>query len=120
MKDDEKVIDLGKEFKKEERRKKIEEFKQKAKDIWDEHKMTIIVLAPVAGKVIKEVVKAVGRHHNLKLEERSKDHRVWDPTIGHYWELRRKLDNRDWTEINRRHSRGESLGEILESLRVLK
>lgn len=120
MKDDDKVIDLGKEFKKEERRKKIEAIKQKAKDFWDTNKVYIAVAAPVVGKVALETVKLVKRHHAARIELRNKDLRLYDTSLGHYWELRRKLNNSDWVTINRRRNLGESLGDILEEMRVLK
>lgn len=120
MKDDDKVIDLGKEFKKEERRKKIEAIKQKAKDFWDTNKVYITVAAPVVGKVALETVKLVKRHHVARIELRNKDLRLYDTSLGHYWELRRKLNNSDWVTINRRRNLGESLGDILEEMRVLK
>ena len=120
MKDDDKVIDLGKEFKKEERRKKVEALKQKAKDFWDTNKVYIAVAAPVVGKVALETVRLVKRHHVARIELRNKDLRLYDTSLGHYWELRRKLNNSDWVTINRRKNLGESLGDILEEMRVLK
>lgn len=120
MKEDSKVIDLGKELRKEERRKKFEDFKRKAKDFWDDNKVYIAVAAPVAGKVILETVKLVRRHHAGRIELRNKDLRLYDTSLGHYWELKRKLNNSDWVTINRRRNLGESLGDILEEMRVLK
>lgn len=120
MKDDERVIDLGKEIRKEERRKKIEAFKDKAKNWWDRNKVYVAVAAPVAGKVVLESVRMIKRHHIARIELRNKDLRLYDTSLGHYWELRRKLNNSDWVTINRRRNLGESLGDILEEMRVLK
>lgn len=36
------------------------------------------------------------------------------------WELRRKLNNREWTEIDQRMSNGERMSDILNDLGVLK
>lgn len=119
MKDD-KVIDLGKELKKEERRKKIEAVKKKVADWWDDNKVYVAVAAPIAGKVLLETVRAAKRHHVARIELRNKDLRLYDTSLGHYWELKRKLNNSDWVTINRRRNHGESLGDILEELRVLK
>ena len=120
MKDDSKVIDLGKELRKEERRKKFEAFKKKASDWWDRNKVYVAVAAPVAGKVMLETIKAFRRNHVARIELRNKDLRLYDTSLGHYWELRRKLNNSDWVTINRRRNLGESLGDILEEMRVLK
>lgn len=120
MKENEKVIDIGKELKKQELRQKTDALKKKIKTLWDENKVAIAVIVPAVGTVVAKGIQVIGRRHNLKIEERNRDRRVYDTSLGHYWELRRKLDNRDWTEINRRRNRGESLGEILEEMRVLK
>ena len=120
MERDEKVIDLGKELKKEERRRKIEVIKNKVADWWDKNKVYVAVAAPIVGKVALETVKVVKRHHVAKIELRNKDLRLYDTSLGHYWELRRKLNNSDWVTINRRRELGESLGNILDEMRVLK
>lgn len=120
MADDNKVIDVTKEMKKAERKRKIEEMKQKAKDWWEENKGYLVVVVPVAGAVLGKGIKALSQHHNLKMEERNKDRRLYDTSLGHYWELKRKLCNDDWVQINRRRNRGESLGDILDEMRVLK
>lgn len=117
---DEKVIDLGKELRKEERRKKFEAAKQKVTDWWDRNKVYVAVAAPIAGKIAVETIKVVKRNHVARIELRNKDLRLYDTSLGHYWELRRKLNNSDWVTINRRRNLGESLGDILEEMRVLK
>lgn len=120
MKDDEKIIDIGKELKKQERRQKIEAFKNKVKNWWDDNKQYIVIVAPVVGGVAIKGIKALSRHHAMVMEERNKDLRLYDTRLGHYWELKRKLSNRDWVIINRRRDLGESLGNILDEMRVLK
>ena len=120
MEDNKKVIDIGKQLKKEERKRKFEEMKAKAKDWWDENKGYVAIVVPVVGAVLGKGIKAMSQHHNLKMEERNKDMRLYDTSLGHYWELKRKLRNDDWVQINRRRNRGESLGDILDEMRVLK
>lgn len=120
MGNEEKVIDLGKELRKEERQKKFEAAKQKVADWWDRNKVYVAVAAPIAGKIAVETIKVVKRNHVARIELRNKDLRLYDTSLGHYWELRRKLNNSDWVTINRRRNLGESLGDILEEMRVLK
>ena len=120
MNEDDKIIDIGKELKKQERRQWIETQKRKALQWWDENKGTIVIVAPVVGGVLAKLIKAIGRHHNLVLERRNKDLRIYDASLGHYWELNHKLRKEDWIQINRRKNLGESLGEILNSMKVLK
>ena len=117
---DEKVIDLGKELRKEEHRKKIEAAKKKVTDWWDKNKVYVAVATPIAGKIAVETIKVIKQHHASKIELRNKDLRLYDTSLGHYWELRRKLNNSDWVTINRRREMGESLGNILDEMRVLK
>ena len=120
MMSDKKIIDITDECKKAERRQKWEDRLTKAKNWWDENKRAIIVGAPIVGGFAIKGLQILGRHHNLRLEQRNKDRRCYDTSLGHYWELKRKLNNSDWVKINNRRKRGESLGEILNDLGVLK
>ena len=117
---DETTIDIGKELKKAERKKKVEAIKTKCRNWWEENNTYVALFGPSALAVGAAVVKGIAKRHNLRVEERQKDLRVYDTSLGHYWELKRKLDNRDWTYINRERERGASLGSILEELKVLK
>lgn len=117
---DDKVIDIGKDLKKAERREKINRFKTKCKDWWEENKTYVVLFGPGVLAGGAKLIQTIGKHHNLKLEERQKDLRVYDTSLGHYWELKRKLGNRDWVYINRERDRGASLGRILEEMNVLK
>lgn len=114
------VIDITKDFRKEELRRRWERRKQKALRWWEDNKAAVCVVVPIGGAVIGKTIKSlsgiIARHQNLK----SKDLRCYDTSLGHYWELRRRLSNRDWTEINRRRRNGESLGDILDDLGVLR
>jgi len=44
---------------------------------------------------------------------------IYDHNIGHHWTLRRNLTSDEMQEVERRKRYGESLGDILESMRVL-
>lgn len=117
---DEKTIDITRELKKQERRERFENFKTKCKDWWDENKTYVVLFGPGVLAGGAKVIQTIGKRHNLRVEERQKDLRVYDTSLGHYWELKRKLDNRDWTYINRERDRGASLGSILDEMKVLK
>ena len=90
------------------------------KDIWDNNKKEIIILAPVvlaiASRVTRSINKAIAYHQETIL----KDQRVYDPSLGHYYELNKKLNNDQWLEIENRRKNGESYGNILRSMNVLK
>ena len=66
------------------------------------------------------LTKGIIKHVNLKQAEHMKNLYCYDTSLGRYWELRRKLTNKDWLAIERRRANGEKLGEILDDLRVLK
>lgn len=117
---DNNVIDLGKELRKNERRAKREARRKKVLDWWEDNKAAVIVVVPIAGSILAKGIQVLGKQVNLRMEERNKDRRLYDTSLGHYWELRRKLNNRDWVQINRRRNMGESLGDILDEMRVLK
>lgn len=114
------VIDVTKELKKAERKAKFDRLKTRAKDWWDENKTYVVLFGPGVLAGGAKIIQTIGKRHNLRVEERQKDLRVYDTSLGHYWELKRKLDNRDWTYINRERDRGASLGSILDEMKVLK
>ena len=124
MEENKNSVDVTREMKRAQkkamRKAKWDSFKADAKDFWEDNKFYIAVIGPAAVAGVAKVIKVFGRTVNLKLEERNKDLRVYDPTIGHYWELKRKLNNTDWLYINRRKTQGASYGDILDELKVLK
>ena len=63
--------------------------------------------------------KAAIKRSNIKAEEDVKNLYCYDRSLGHYWKLRRELRNDEWLEIDRRKRNGESLSDILCSMRVL-
>lgn len=91
-----------------------------AQCLWADHKEEILILGPAAIGAISVGVKVIGKRINLHKEEQLKDFRVYDTSLGHYWELRKKLSNSQWLEIERRRGAGESLGDILYDMKVLK
>lgn len=68
----------------------------------------------------KYLTKAAVKRSNIKAEEDVKNLYCYDRSLGHYWKLRRELRNDEWIEIDRRKRNGESLSDILYSMRVLE
>lgn len=118
--DNRNVIDITKEVKRAERKAKVDALKEKAKDIWSEYKGAIIVGTPLVLGIGKKMINHALRTHRLNLEERNRYKHVYDPSLGMYYETRRKLTNKDKLTIDRRHKNGESIGSILEDLGILK
>ena len=93
---------------------------EKAKRFWNEHKEEIIVLGPILVVSTEKLIRSARRRQNLKEEKYLKENYVYDRSRGCYIELRRKLTNRELLELDRRRRNGESLIEILSSMRVTK
>lgn len=113
-------IDITKEFKRSERRAKWRERFQKALDWCSEHKEIVIGGFITGMGLVTTGIKVGGRCYAQYMEHRNKDYRVYDTSLGKYWELNRKLKNSDWLQIERRRATGERLGEILLDLHALK
>lgn len=113
-------IDITKEMRKRERKLKRQQRIAKIKEFWNDNKEIIIAVVPAACGLIGMGIRVIGKHHNLRLEERNKDLRCYDTSLGHYWELRRKLGNSEWVEIERRRKSGERLADILDDMNVLR
>lgn len=117
------VTELNEEGKKAKFREFKNKLKQKANNVkwWIyDNKEMIMVLGPSVIAGVVTVAKTVGKRVNLKKEEDLKDLYCYDRSLGHYWQLRRELTNKEWLEIDARKKNGERLADILEELKVLK
>ena len=108
------------------RRERKEAFRSKLMDVkaWViNNKEEIVILTPlvVAGtSLVGKSIKSIGRNAALRKEANLRDFQCYDPSQGHYWKLKRKLSNDEWLAINRRKQSGESMGDILSDMKVLK
>lgn len=105
------------------RKEKFEDFKynfkKKAKKVakWSFNNMDkIIMLTPFVIGCSRVIIKNI----QINKVKKVKEFYCYDRSLGHYWELKRKLKNEEWLEIDRRKQQGERLSDILESLKVLK
>ena len=87
---------------------------------WDENKQEIVTLTPVVIGGFTVMVRVFTKHHTVNAEKRLKELFIYDPKLGKYWELKKKLSAAQSLELERRRSYGEGMGEILASMRVLK
>lgn len=110
---------------------KDDSFKEKAKawvknrktDVecfWAENKEAIVTLTPVVVGGLTLVGKAIGKHNAIKAEQMLKDRKIYDPRMGHYYTMRKKPTDWQWTEIDRRFRSGEGYGDILKDMGLLK
>lgn len=93
---------------------------QKAKDFWNNHKKEICTLLPVFIGAGIELVKIAAKRSVMREEQHLKDDYIYDRSMGHYYELRRKPNSSEWIQIDQRKQEGETLGCILQDMGMLK
>lgn len=118
------VIDITSEYKRATRRNSFKSCaKQNLASIGDwiyRNKKMFTFFSPMVIGLTTATVKGISKRSNLKKEEHVKKHYCYDRSLGHYWELRRELSNKEWREIDRRKRNGERLADILSEFKVLK
>ena len=92
---------------------------QAGKWYWDNKEFTIPATVAVATMLTKGLGK-VGHQMALNREEAHRDLRSWDPRLGEWLDLRRKLTNAEKAIMDARIKNGESKVDILDDLGVLK
>ena len=95
-----------------------------AKTAWTYHKDEIVGAVSLGGAIVTGGIKIYDtitirqrRRANMNYHDR-KMH--YDPSTGSKYKLKRHLTNAEQMEINKRHAKGEDVGEILKEMRVLK
>lgn len=87
------------------------------------NKEIALVAAPLVAKSAQVVIKGITKGVTAGRQSRAvknRDLRCYDPTQGHYWELRRKLSQNEWLYVNDQRKKGRNLGDILSKMDVLK
>lgn len=84
------------------------------------HKEAIIVFGPVAMGGIIEIAKISTKRHTVNEEKALKERYIYDRSNGHYYELKRQPKRSEWLQIDQRRQNGETLGWILNDMRLLK
>lgn len=85
-----------------------------------QNKEFIIVFGPIIFGGLMEIIKITTKSTNINEEKRLKERYIYDHSMGHYYELRRKPKKSEWIQIDQRKRNGESLGWILNDMRLLK
>lgn len=120
--DENKTVDIN-EFKREAKIRKIkakfEEIKNKAVDFVTDHPTEALALATTLIGSAVGLARRADRKKDLREQQRLREEYIYDRSLGSYWKTRRKLSNSEKLEIERRRRQGESLGEILRSMRLL-
>lgn len=93
---------------------------EEAKKWVEENKQLVVVMGPVVAGGIIELIKISTRRHTVNEERALKERFIYDRAGGHYYELRRQPKQSEWLMIEERKMHGESLGMILQDMRLLK
>ena len=92
----------------------------KAKRFWNENRDYIVVIVPLAVATGEKLIKCINRNARLDEERDLNERYIYDMSLKCYYEMNRKPTPKEYLEIDRRKKNGESLGAILNSMRLLK
>lgn len=101
-------------------KEKIEHKLNNAKDWAIDNKELLIKVAPVVIGGVRVAAKIAHKQIVLHKTKDLKELYCYDRSLGHYWQLKRKLSNKEWIEIDKRKANGERLSDILSAMNVLK
>lgn len=105
---------------------RIEGYKRSAKEkidqAWNfckEHPAESLAAATAGVGGLMGLIKRHDRYAALRKEQELKDRYLYDRSIGKYWKMRKTPSVGEQLEIERRKRAGESMGDILSSMRLL-
>lgn len=101
-------------------KRKTKEKAHNAKDWACRNADRLCMAAPATAIIVGKVCNTIDRGVRAKQRQDLRKAAVYDCSERHHWFLKRKLSNAEWAEVQKRRKRGERLGDILESMRVLK
>lgn len=84
-----------------------------------DHPYETIGLATAGAAIIKETTKLgskIAQYH----EDKDRENRIWDPSLGDWWEIKRQMKPVEKLEFEQRLARGETRGNILRSMGLLR
>jgi hypothetical protein len=127
--EDKKIVIIGDDGKPDEKAMFYEKAKEFLKDVGNkamsvtketfnfvrDNKETIAFMVPIITGIVAKVGSNSGGGRNYR-----EDSMFYDRSTGTYWQLRRKMTNREMSEYLERRENGEKPDEILYSMRLLK
>ena len=90
----------------------------KAAAEWCLENQEVVYVASGAATIGWSIFKKFHKTAAQREQQYQRTH-IYDHSIGHHWTLRRELTANEMWEIDRRRRDGETLGEILQTMRVL-
>lgn len=120
MEKEELVLLTFKEFQRQARIKKAKDFiksiPQKVKNVWDNDKELVLFLTPGVVYVVRSLTKIkIGRK-----EDYHRNCQIYDQSLGMWHDLRRQMSVKEKAEFAERRKSGESVLNILTSMKLLK
>lgn len=100
--------------------RKAEDFAYDFRDWWYKNRDYVIVLAPVAIGGLKIAHKGISKHAEAKVRKDLVEKRVWDPSRGCWYEVRRPMNNKQRLRLDELKSKGFTTGEALRMMGILK
>lgn len=108
-------------------RRKIDDFKHEVElakyrisIFWNKNKEDIIRLAPYVVAIGIPTINMIRKHIVNAKQENLMTRHIYDRSAGHYWMLRKKPTQAQWSIIDQRKAQGESLYVILSDMNLLK
>lgn len=98
---------------------KINRSKDKTKQWLSDHKGDIVYGCYIAACITAVIAPVIRKSRRNSLEAK-REKQIYDPSMGFYWETKRTLTNNQKLMVEQRRRSGESLGNILRDMGVLK
>lgn len=115
------IVDITWDIKKAEIKNKVRNgLNQVGRFISNNKTEVIAVATPIVGKLLLDAVRGIKRSANTRAQARLKENYIWDPSSGMWFETRKKMSSNQRVEFSKRRENGESVGSILNSMKILK
>ena len=83
------------------------------------NKEILVIVTPLVATGLTVGGRAINKACNTYQQQNMRERQCYDPKLGHYWQLSRKLSNSEWLQVEQRQQAGERLGDILSSMNIL-
>jgi len=94
----------------------VDEIKNAAQWCMDNQEVVYVISGITT--IAYSIVKKIRKNAVLKEQEFHRTH-IFDRSLNHWWSLKRDLTTNEMLEYEHRRATGETIGEILESMKVL-
>lgn len=97
--------------------------KEVASNTWTfvcDNKENLAFIVPIAVTAMGGIAKLKNSSKSVNTGSYRENNTYYDRSDNSYWELKRKMSNREMAEFSRRRRAGENPEDILEDMRILK